>query len=145
MMTRCYNTKRDTYKYYGGKGVAVCRRWMKFENFYADMGPRPKGTSLDRKNGEKGYSKQNCRWATRAQQSQNRPKKPVTRHYRDAILALVSVIPTTTLELSSALALHPEVVKQEIRALRKSGIVKTTLVPWGKQARTLLCEFNGRH
>lgn len=72
MMYRCYNSKDIAYANYGGRGVRVCKRWHSFENFLADMGPRPVGLTLDRVHGTKGYSPTNCRWATRAEQNVNR-------------------------------------------------------------------------
>ena len=71
MKARCLNKKNPNYKNYGGRGITVCNRWMKFENFYADMGKRPKGKSIDRINNDKGYYKENCRWATRKEQNNN--------------------------------------------------------------------------
>lgn len=72
MLRRCYDTEFDHFKDYGGRGIKVCKRWHKFENFYADMGepPTPKHT-LERKNNDKGYSPSNCKWATRKEQSNN--------------------------------------------------------------------------
>lgn len=76
MLTRCLNPKRERYKDYGGRGITVCKRWLKFENFLADMGERPEGLTLDRRNNNRGYSKANCRWATRSEQARNRRMTP---------------------------------------------------------------------
>lgn len=74
MKNRCTNEKDSNYRYYGGRGITVCRRWMAFENFLADMGVRPAGLWLDRINNDKGYSPRNCRWATPLQQARNKQK-----------------------------------------------------------------------
>ena len=71
MHDRCSNANRKDFKYYGGKGIRVCKRWEKFENFLADMGEAPDGLTLDRLNSDKNYQPSNCRWATRAQQTYN--------------------------------------------------------------------------
>ena len=72
---RCYNSKHKNYKYYGARGIAVCERWLTknngFANFLIDMGTRPKDLTLERIDNEKGYSKKNCKWATRKEQRQN--------------------------------------------------------------------------
>ena len=64
-MGRCYNSNRDGYKYYGGRGISVCKEWLDFRNFIADMDDsyRPKLT-IDRKNNEGNYEPGNCRWVT---------------------------------------------------------------------------------
>lgn len=74
MKQRCLNSERRNWKDYGGRGIAVCDHWRdSFENFYADMGPRPTAQhSLDRKDVNGPYDKANCRWATKKEQSRNR-------------------------------------------------------------------------
>lgn len=72
MIARTRNPNNKRYFQYGGRGISVCRRWTCFENFLADMGNRPRGKTLDRKNNNKGYSPSNCRWATPKEQVYNR-------------------------------------------------------------------------
>jgi hypothetical protein len=72
MRTRCLNPASDKYAAYGGRGITVCARWRHFENFLADMGERPKGLTLDRRNNEGNYEPANCRWATAKEQRLNR-------------------------------------------------------------------------
>lgn len=72
MRTRCNNPNNRGYKDYGGRGISVCARWGKFEAFLSDMGPRPKGASLDRINNNGNYGPKNCRWATSIEQCNNK-------------------------------------------------------------------------
>lgn len=75
MLARCFNEKHRQFKDYGGRGITVCAEWLSFEGFIKDMGERPKGKTIDRIDGEIGYEKTNCRWATRIEQNLNRRKK----------------------------------------------------------------------
>jgi hypothetical protein len=79
MLNRCFNKNDHDYYLYGGRGITVCKRWLKFENFYEDMGKeygeriyKGEKVSLDRKEVNGNYAPGNCRWATDLQQSRNR-------------------------------------------------------------------------
>lgn len=78
MKWRCRTQQLPTSRYYRARNITFCPRWDSFENFFADMGDRPPGLSLDRIDGNLGYSKENCRWATPTEQSRNRRNVKVT-------------------------------------------------------------------
>ena len=72
MKNRCLNPRHISFENYGGRGINVCSKWLDFEGFLEDMGDRPKGRSLDRIDNNKGYSKENCKWSTQKEQSNNK-------------------------------------------------------------------------
>lgn len=72
MKQRCLNPNATRYPDYGAKGITVCERWLKFTNFYEDMGDRPEGMTLDRIDPFGNYCPENCRWATLSKQQRNR-------------------------------------------------------------------------
>lgn len=89
MHSRCENPKAKNYKYYGGNGITVCDEWNTFEQFYGwavESGYKP-GLWIDRIDCSKGYSPSNCRWATPAQQQNNRSDN-IIFEYKSQVLPI---------------------------------------------------------
>lgn len=80
MIKRCNYIYCQHYDDYGGRGITVCDRWLKFENFLKDMGEIPPGLTIEREDNDKGYYKENCRWATRSQQQRNKRNNNLVTH-----------------------------------------------------------------
>lgn len=78
MHQRCTNPKNPRFIRYGARGISVCARWQVFQNFFADMGARPHGLSIDRINNDGDYCPENCKWSTNKEQMNNmsRNKRP---------------------------------------------------------------------
>lgn len=72
MRRRCLSPSCKAYPNYGGRGIQICHRWSSFANFLADMGKRPPGMTLERRNNNGNYTPRNCIWASYAAQGRNR-------------------------------------------------------------------------
>ena len=87
MHTRCYNPKNKAFAHYGARGVSVCQRWASFENFIADMGPRPAGYTLERVDVNGNYTPDNCVWASWHTQQRNRTNTKIPLDKVPVVLA----------------------------------------------------------
>lgn len=103
MIARCTNPNQEAYAYYGAKGIKVCKRWLNYANFLADMGLRPSPAhSLDRINTSNGYKPSNCKWSTRSEQQKN---KTTTAIYSSDTFSGTLVECATFIGVSKSLAL----------------------------------------
>jgi len=81
MNERCHSTTSKGYEWYGARGITVCERWRhSFPNFLEDMGPRPKGLTIERRDNDGNYEPGNCYWATKSQQAHNRRSSVFVEH-----------------------------------------------------------------
>lgn len=83
--SRCLNQKDAYYQDYGGRGIELDESWVEFDNFLNDMGDKPEGTSIDRIDNDKGYSKSNCRWATTRQQNNNQRSNRILTYNNESL------------------------------------------------------------
>lgn len=105
MLTRCYNKKSLWYKHYGGRGIKVCDRWLPenlgFENFLHDLGARPSAKhTLDRVDVNGAYCPENCRWATPAQQANNKTDSVIV-YYHNVRIPLKYICDSLSLNYST--------------------------------------------
>lgn len=110
MVRRCYDPSHKSFRYYGGRGITVCRQWL--ENFHAfaeAMGERPAGTSIDRVDPDTGYEPGNCRWADTAAQAKN------IRGISCVYEATISGVTKTVVAWAAEKGLDPDKVKRDIR------------------------------
>lgn len=107
MRERCNNPANLNYSSYGGRGIKVCRRWDSFALFLVDMGPRPSGMSIERKDNDRGYSPENCVWATMKTQAENRRNTVLLTHNGE----------TRTLSAwAAAMGAHPSTLAKRLAA-----------------------------
>lgn len=119
MHQRCAG--KHGHDYYLRNGITVCDRWSLFEHFFADMGPRPEGTTLDRIDGTKGYEPSNCRWASSLTQANNR---------KTNIRELVNGVELTPAEASRKFNIHISTVRHRMRkgwTLEQSVSIASTM------------------
>lgn len=74
MIQRCSNPKMKRFKDYGGRGISVCKKWLRFTNFLKDMGERPEGKTIDREDNDGNYEPSNCMWSNVKTQNSNKRK-----------------------------------------------------------------------
>lgn len=107
MRGRCQNPNSKKWHLYGGKGITVCERWNDFENFYADMGPRPSlRHSIDRINGNGNYEPRNCRWALPKEQANNTTQNRMVV-YRGETMTLAQA-----LDLAGNIVTHSKAIER---------------------------------
>ncbi len=112
MKERCYNPNNTSYKYYGGRGITVCGRWLhSFSTFYEDMGPRPtKNHQIDRKENDGNYEPDNCRWATHIEQARNKRNTVMCIDYARKIKDLIASKLFTYIEIAAIYKVKPYII-----------------------------------
>jgi hypothetical protein len=123
---RCTNPNYRQWNDYGGRGITMCERWKDFRAFAADMGERPPGHSIDRIDNDKGYSPENCRWATRKEQQRNQRRAVFVevegKKYRAIEIAEAVGLKTDTVIARAARGLPLAEVASPVRKRATSGL-----------------------
>lgn len=108
MKSRCFNPKNKKFHRYGARGITVCERWRNsFENFFFDMGKKPEGMSIERKDNNENYEPLNCRWATPKEQASNTRRNIFVEHEGKKI---------TVSELERRMGFEPEFISVRLRS-----------------------------
>lgn len=108
LVKRCTNPKNRDYPRYGGRGITLCPEWLVFETFLSDMGPRPSSQhSVERIDNELGYSKSNCRWATKHEQVRN------TRRNKWLTANGVTMVQS---DWANKISVHPTVIYNRLKS-----------------------------
>lgn len=131
MKQRCLNKKNTDYRYYGGRGITVCERWLKFENFFEDMGELPHPLlTIERMNNNKNYSPSNCIWATRKIQNRNQGKrkdnttgfKGINYHKRDRRYQAYIAVKSKQIHLGYFSQLEDAIIARRIGEAKYWGV-----------------------
>ena len=135
MIQRCTNPRRKDYPRYGGRGIRVCKRWLNsFTAFYADMGPRPEGRTLDRREVNGNYEPGNCRWATAHEQAQNKRPHPVKAKAQE-IRSIYALGKVTQYELADMYGVNQSTISDIINAVAKKPSGSVLLPAYQKGSR----------
>ena len=106
--SRCRNPNDPFFAKYGGRGIRFDPVWDKFPDFYAAMGPRPEGTTLDRIDTDGDYTPGNCRWATASEQARNKRSNRMVV-WRGRLVTMVALVEQTGLRYG---LLHDRIVRR---------------------------------
>ncbi len=127
IVQRCTNPNNSRYKDYGGRGITVCERWMKFKNFLEDMGESPKGYQIDRIDNNKEYCKSNCQWVT---------SKTNNRNKRNNHLEIFNGKTQCLSAWAEEFNINPDTLRYRVVKLNWS-IEKALMTPVGKHKKKL--------
>lgn len=154
IILRCYNKKHAAYSRYGGRGIIVCEEWKdSFETFYKDMGAKPTDEhSIDRRDNDKGYSKENCRWATLKEQNDNRSNvmhythNGKTKNITDWCSELGLNFRATYLRIKKGMLFEVAIALDTINknSILKIGSISKTMYHWCVDNKITLSIFRNR-